>query len=53
LLGASLQEMNEAANGVGAWVAGQVGATPMPEQGDLQLAVASLESRDLTRPRPA
>ncbi|HEV2114485.1 MAG TPA: carbohydrate kinase, partial [Terriglobales bacterium] len=41
LRGASLEEMNEAANRVGAWVASQVGATPVPQNGDLQLALAA------------
>lgn len=36
LRGASLTTMNEAANRVGAWVASQVGATPVPPGGDLQ-----------------
>ncbi len=39
LLGASLVEMNESANRLGAWVASQVGATPVPKNGDLQLAL--------------
>jgi fructokinase len=43
LLGASLPEMNEAANRLGAWVASQDGATPVPENGDLQLALAALK----------
>jgi fructokinase len=43
LRGASLEEMNEAANQIGAWVATQVGATPVPENGNLQLAVAALK----------
>lgn len=43
LLGVSLREMNEAANRVGAWVATQVGATPVPQNGDLQLALAALQ----------
>ena len=44
LLGASLAHMNESANRVGAWVASQVGATPVPESGDLQAAVAALKT---------
>ncbi len=43
LLGASLVEMNESANRIGAWVASQVGATPMPKDGDLQLALETLK----------
>lgn len=43
LLGASLVEMNESANRVGAWVASQVGATPAPPNGDLQLALETLK----------
>ena len=43
LRGASPQEMNEAANRVGAWVASQVGATPVPANGKLQLALAALK----------
>lgn len=44
LLGSSLPQMNESANRVGAWVASQVGATPVPQNGDLQLAIAALKS---------
>lgn len=33
---ASLETMNEAANQMGAWVAGQVGATPEPDSGILE-----------------
>lgn len=43
LLGASLVETNESANRIGAWVASQVGATPMPKGGDLQLALETLK----------
>lgn len=43
LLGATLREMNEAANRVGAWVASQVGGMPVPENGDLRNAVADLK----------
>ena len=43
LCGASPQEMNEGANRVGAWVASQVGATPVPANGNLQLALAALK----------
>jgi fructokinase len=43
LAGAPLEEMNEAANRVGAWVASQVGATPVPENGNLRLALATLK----------
>jgi len=35
--------MNEGANRVGAWVASQVGATPVPANGNLQLALATLK----------
>lgn len=44
LCGASPHEMNEAANRVGAWVASQVGATPVPASGNLQLALAALKA---------
>jgi len=43
LAGASLDQMNEDANRVGAWVASQVGATPVPANGDLQLALETLK----------
>lgn len=36
LRGASLPTMNEAANRIGAWVAGQVGATPAPDESQLR-----------------
>jgi fructokinase len=39
LAAASLEEMNEAANRIGAWVAAQVGATPVPPDGKLQSAL--------------
>jgi fructokinase len=39
---ASLEEMSEAANRAGAWVASQVGATPVPANGDLQAALGAL-----------
>jgi len=42
LQGASLTTMNEAANLVGAWVASQVGATPVPKQGKLGLSLAEI-----------
>ena len=44
LLGASLVKMNESANQLGAWVASQVGATPIPEHGDLPLALRTLQT---------
>jgi len=43
LRGSPLEEMNEAANRVGAWVASQAGATPVPKNGNLELAVAALK----------
>lgn len=43
LRGSSLAEMNERANRVGAWVTSQVGATPVPKNGDLQLTLAALK----------
>jgi fructokinase len=39
---ASLVEMNEAANRLGAWVASQVGATPQPGSGGLREALAQI-----------
>lgn len=42
LAGTSLDKMNEDANRVGAWVASQVGATPVPANGDLQLAIETM-----------
>ena len=39
LRGTPLNEMSEAANRVGAWVATQAGATPVPPRGNLQLAI--------------
>jgi fructokinase len=41
LLGSSLAEINETANRVGAWVASQVGAMPVPAQG-IDRALASI-----------
>lgn len=43
LRGASLEEMNEAANQIGAWVATQAGATPVPDEGNLHLALETLK----------
>ena len=40
---ASLNTINEAANLVGAWVASQVGATPVPPGGDLQTVLRNGE----------
>jgi len=40
---ASLEEMNEAANRLGAWVATNAGATPVPGPHGLEHALASLE----------
>ena len=42
LRGGSLEQMNETANRVGAWVAGQAGAMPIPDAGKIEeiLAVA-------------
>jgi fructokinase len=50
LRGSPLEEMNEAANRVGAWVATQAGATPIPGEGNLQLALETLklETRNRT-----
>lgn len=42
LRGASPERMNEAANRMGAWVASQVGATPVPEQGRLAEVLAKI-----------
>jgi fructokinase len=42
LEGASLECMNEVANRVGAWVASQVGAMPIPKQGNLENALAEV-----------
>jgi fructokinase len=38
----SLDRMNEVANRVGAWVASEVGAMPIPEQGNLERALAEI-----------
>ena len=43
LRGTSLEEMNEAANRIGAWVATQAGATPVPEEGNVHLALETLK----------
>ena len=43
LRGTPLEEMNEAANRVGAWVATQAGATPVPGKGNLHLALETLK----------
>jgi fructokinase len=43
LQGASLEIISEAANRVGAWVATQIGATPVPQNGNLQLALETLK----------
>lgn len=43
LRGSPLEEMNEAANRVGAWVATQAGATPVPGEGNLHLALETLK----------
>ena len=42
LNGSSLDEMNETANRVGAWVASQVGGMPVPPQGGLRMAIAAI-----------
>jgi fructokinase len=42
LQGSPLDQMNETANRVGAWVASQVGAMPVPPGGDLRKAIAGL-----------
>jgi len=42
LRGAPLEEMNEAANRVGAWVATQAGATPVPPSGNLRSVLDDL-----------
>ncbi len=39
---ASLAEINETANRVGAWVASQAGATPAPKEGDLNQSLAEI-----------
>jgi fructokinase len=43
LRGSTLEEMSEAANRVGAWVATQAGATPLPGEGNLHLAIETLK----------
>jgi fructokinase len=40
--GSTLPEMNETANRVGAWVASQVGAMPIPDEGDIRVALARI-----------
>jgi fructokinase len=42
LRGASLQQMNEAANRIGAWIASQVGATPGIKPGGLERTLAEV-----------
>ncbi len=42
LHGASLDLMNEVANLVGAWVASEVGATPIPKRGALEYSLAEI-----------
>lgn len=42
LRGSSLDAMNETANRIGAWVASQVGAMPVPEEGGLPGTLAKL-----------
>ncbi len=42
LRGASLDQMNEAANRVGAWVASEVGAMPTPKRGALENSLAEI-----------
>jgi fructokinase len=42
LRGASLAEINDAANRVGAWVASQSGGTPSPKTGDLNQTLAEI-----------
>lgn len=44
LRNASLQEINETANRVGAWVASQPGGTPAPTAGDLQRTLDAIGS---------
>ena len=39
---APLAQVNETANRVGAWVASQSGATPVPKDGDLRLSLAEI-----------
>lgn len=42
LRGATLEQMNRAANRVGAWVASQSGPTPRPRNGDLESSLAEI-----------
>jgi fructokinase len=42
LRGASLDRMNEVANRVGAWVASEVGAMPVPKGGELEQSLAEI-----------
>ena len=42
LQGATLEKMNEVANRVGAWVASEVGAMPIPKQGALEQVLAEI-----------
>jgi fructokinase len=42
LRGASLPEINDTANRVGAWVASQAGGTPSPRAGDLNQTLAEI-----------
>jgi fructokinase len=42
LRGSPLEETNEAANRVGAWVASQIGATPVPASGNLRSVLDAL-----------
>ena len=42
LCGASLESMNEIANRMGAWVASEVGATPVPKPGGLEKTLAGI-----------
>jgi fructokinase len=44
LRAASLEEMSEMANRVGAWMASQVGATPPLKPGGLRAAIAGIET---------
>jgi fructokinase len=42
LRGASIDRINDAANRMGAWVASQIGATPVPESGGLNQILAAI-----------
>jgi len=42
LKGASLARMNEVANRVGAWVAGEIGAMPIPAKGTIEHSLAEI-----------